>query len=100
MLSILGYCVTTVGSGEEAVTFTHNQAVDLIILDMIMDPGMNGCQTYELIILERPGQKAIIASGYSENEEVEKAQALGAGIFLSKPYTIEQLGMAVKSSLA
>lgn len=99
MLSILGYQVKTVSSGEEALAYIRNHAVDLIILDMIMDPGINGRQTYEQIISVNPGQKAIIASGYSENEEVEKAQALGAGSFLRKPYTIEQLGVAVKNSL-
>ncbi|MBU1139492.1 MAG: response regulator [Proteobacteria bacterium] len=99
MLSILGYRVETVASGEEALAFVRKQAVDLIVLDMIMAPGINGRQTYEQIIAYRPGQKAIIASGYSENEEVVKAQALGAGIFLRKPYTIEQIGIAVKNSL-
>jgi len=100
MLSVLNYKVETVSSGEEALAFVRNQAVDLIILDMIMAPGINGRQTYEKIIADRPGQRAIIASGFSENAEVKKVQALGAGSFIRKPYTIEQLGLAVSEALA
>ena len=99
MLSVLGYRTKTVSSGEDAIGFIRNQSMDLVILDMIMDPGINGRQTYEQIISIRPGQKAIIASGFSENEEVKKAQELGAGGFIRKPYTLEQIGIAVKKAL-
>ena len=64
-----------------------------------MDPGMNGRETYEQIIALYPGQKAIIASGFSETDEVKKAQNLGAGVYLKKPYTVNQLGYAVKQEL-
>ena len=46
-----------------------------------------------------PGQKAIIASGFSETDRVKKAQKLGAGQYVRKPYTIEKIGMAVKTEL-
>lgn len=100
MLSALNYQVEKVNNGEEALAFVRNHLVDLIILDMIMDPGINGRQTYEKIIAEHPGQRALIVSGFSENEEVKKAQALGAGSFIRKPYTIEQIGIAVKKNLS
>lgn len=100
MLSVLGYRTKTVSSGEDAVGFIRNQSMDLVILDMIMGPGINGRQTYEQIISIRSGQKAIIASGFSENEEVRKARELGAGSFIRKPYTLEQIGIAVKEALA
>lgn len=95
----LGYQASSVSSGEEAVAFLKTHKVDLLVLDMIMGPGMNGRQTYEQIIALHPGQKAIIASGFSETDEVKKAQNLGAGIFIKKPYTINQLGKAVKQEL-
>ncbi len=99
MLNLLDYKPTSVASGEEAVAFLQSHKVDLLVLDMIMDPNMNGRQTYEKIISLHPGQKAIIASGFSETDEVKKAQKLGAGIFIRKPYTIYQLGKAVKQEL-
>jgi len=42
MLSLFGYRVHTVSSGEEAIEFMRKQRADLVILDMIMDPGING----------------------------------------------------------
>ena len=58
MLKALGYRAEAVASGEEAVAYTAEQAVDLLVLDMIMEPGMNGRQTYEKIIEQRPGQES------------------------------------------
>jgi len=48
---------------------------------MIMDPGMDGCDTYKQILKLHPGQKAVIASGFSETDRVKEAQRLGAGVY-------------------
>ena len=99
MLTTLNYQVVPIGSGEEAISYTQHHDTDLIILDMIMDPGINGRETYEEILAIKPGQPAIIASGFAENEEVEKVLRLGASSFLRKPYTTNSLGKAVKDAL-
>jgi CheY-like chemotaxis protein len=99
MLRNLGYEVKTVSSGEEALTFLENQPVDLLILDMIMEPGLDGLETYERILKIRPGQKAVIVSGFSETERVHKAQSLGAGAYIRKPYVLEKIGLAVRKEL-
>jgi signal transduction histidine kinase/ActR/RegA family two-component response regulator len=99
MLRALGYEPHAVSSGEEAVDFLRDNDVDLIILDMVMDPGINGRQTYEAILTFKPWQKAIIASGLAENEEVARAQALGASHFVSKPYTLDDIAGAVHKAL-
>ena len=65
-----------------------------------MDPGMDGLDTYRKIIEMHPGQKAVIASGFSETDRVREAQRLGAGNYLKKPFLMEKLGIAVKSELA
>lgn len=99
MLTKLGYKTYSVSSGEDAVEYVKNNPVDLIILDMIMDPGINGRETYERILKIKPGQRAIIASGYSQTEDVKIAQQLGAGLYIKKPFTLLKLGMAVKNEL-
>ncbi|NQT70298.1 MAG: response regulator [Desulfobacteraceae bacterium] len=96
MLTTLGYTVDTAASGEEAVVYLKEHAVDLIVLDMIMDPGIDGLDTYKQILEIHPGQKAIIASGFSETERVKEAQRLGAGSYVKKPYTLEKIGLAVR----
>ena len=73
--------------------------VDLILLDMIMDPGINGRETYDRIIKIHPNQKAIIVSGFAETDEVKETQKLGAGQYLKKPLTLEKIGLAVKEEL-
>ncbi|MDR2945174.1 MAG: cache domain-containing protein [Candidatus Adiutrix sp.] len=99
MLAALGYDPVAVPSGEAAVEFLKREDVDLVILDMIMHPGMNGRETYGAIMEFKPRQKAIIASGMAETDEVAKAQAMGAGQFVNKPYTIEDLAAAVRKAL-
>jgi two-component system cell cycle sensor histidine kinase/response regulator CckA len=71
----------------------------LIVLDMIMDPGMDGLDTYRNIIEIHPQQRAIIVSGLSESDWVHEAQALGAGAYVKKPYVKEKLGVAVRKEL-
>ncbi len=100
MLRRLGYRFKALDSGEAALAFLQEHTADLIILDMIMSPGgMDGYETYRHILEIRPDQRAIIASGFSETEEVRKTQALGAGRYIKKPYTLATLGMAVKNEL-
>ena len=69
------------------------------MLDMIMDPGIDGLETYAKIIEIHPGQKAVIASGYAESRRVKETQHLGAGAYIRKPYTLEKIGMAIRAEL-
>ncbi|MDY6792283.1 MAG: ATP-binding protein [Thermodesulfobacteriota bacterium] len=99
LLKKLGYSVTTVASGEEAVDYMKNNSSDLVVLDMIMDPGIDGLETYRRILKLHPGQKAIITSGFSETDRVKEAQKLGAGAYVNKPYMLEKIGIAIKKEL-
>ena len=99
MLDKLGYKTKAVSSGEEAVEYLKEHTVDLILLDMIMEPGINGRETYERMIKMHPKQKAIIVSGFTETDEVKETQKLGAGKYVKKPYTLYTIGIAVKEEL-
>jgi PAS domain S-box-containing protein len=99
MLNKLNYRVTSVSSGEAAIETAKIQQPDLLILDMIMDPGMDGLETYKRFLELHPGQKAIIVSGFSETERVKQALDLGAGAFLKKPYILEKIGVLVRQEL-
>jgi len=100
LLARLGYQVHSVASGEEAVEFIKQHQVDLILLDMIMEPGINGYQTYQRIIEHRPDQKAIIISGYSSSDDIEQARKLGIHHFIKKPYTLNELGQALRLEIS
>jgi CheY-like chemotaxis protein len=99
LLSSLGYCVTAVEDGRAALDALKERRVDLLVLDMILGEGPDGLDVYREIARRCPGQRAIIASGFSETERVKKAQALGVGPFVRKPYTIKTLGKAVREEL-
>lgn len=99
MLGKLGYKVEAASSGEMAIENFKNRKTDLIILDMIMDPGIDGLDTYKKILEINPRQKAVIVSGFSETDRVRKTQELGAGAFVRKPYVLEKIGLAVKNEL-
>ncbi len=99
MLDTLGYKTKAVSGGEEAVEYLKEHTIDLILLDMIMAPGINGRETYERVIKIHPNQKAIIVSGFAETNEVKEAQKLGAGRYIKKPITLETIGLAIKEEL-
>ena len=90
-----GYQVVSVASGEEALQYLQRNSVDLVLLDMLMAPGISGLATYQALLKIHPAQKTIIVSGFSDNEEINQALSLGANGFLSKPYSLEQLGQAL-----
>lgn len=99
MLSSLNYKVNCVSSGEEAVKYIGANKVDLMLLDMIMDPGIDGMETYRRVLEINPSQKAILVSGFSETDRVREAQKLGAGSYVRKPYVREKIGLAVRREL-
>jgi CheY-like chemotaxis protein len=99
MLGKLGYQVASASGGEEAVAYMQAHAVDLLVLDMVMPPGIDGLETYRRILDVHPGQKAIIASGYAPSDRVKAMQDLGAGDYIRKPYTLEKIGLAVRREL-
>ena len=99
LLAKLNYLTASVASGDEAVAFLKKSPVDLILLDMIMDPGIDGLTTYQRILEFRPGQKAVIVSGFAETDRVSEAQRLGAGAYVKKPYILETLGVAIRHEL-
>lgn len=100
MLEKLGYRVVTVSSGEAAIAYLQEHSVDLLVLDMIMEPGIDGLETYRKILNINPHQKSIIASGFSESIRVKEALELGAGSYVKKPYLLEIIGRAIKAELS
>ena len=99
MFQELGYTAKSVSCGDEAIEYVKNNTVNLLILDMIMEPGIDGLETYKKILEMHPEQKAIITSGFPETERVKEAQNMGAGPFIRKPYTLEKIGIAASEML-
>ncbi len=99
VLSSLGYDVRTAENGTEGVRYLKEDRINLVLLDMIMEPGFDGLDTYREIIKLHPDQKVIIASGFAATDRVELAQKLGAGAYVKKPYTRQIIARAVRQEL-
>ena len=100
ILTTLGYKANAVSSGEAAIDYVKGQPVDLLLLDMVMEPGIGGSETFAEIVKLSPQQKAVIVSGYADSKQLEKTLNLGAASFLKKPYTMKQLQAAVGGALS
>lgn len=100
LLTQMGYKVTTLASGEEAIAYLKKNQADVLVLDMLMEPGIDGLETYERILNNNPHQKAVIVSGYSETDRARQALALGASSFIGKPYLTDDIGAAIRKALA
>jgi len=99
ILSKLGYQVAGAQTGEQAVEYVKQNKPDLLLLDLMLDPGIDGAETYRRIKEINPDQRAIIVSAYEDSEKIDFAQSLGAARFVKKISTVESLGKAVRSEL-
>jgi len=70
-----------------------------VVLDMVLEPEMDGLSTFRRILEFNPQQKAVIASGLAESTWVKKARELGVGAYVKKPYSLKEIGTAVRYAL-
>ena len=98
-LEAKGYTVIPCSCAEEAVEkMEDGLTFDLLITDMIM-PGMDGV-TLAGIVKERiPDVEMLLMSGFSEEAARGEIQNLPDLHFLSKPFSLKELGMKVKEIL-
>jgi len=99
LLRGLGYNAEAVADGAAAVAYVGRRRPDLVLLDMILPPGMDGCATFAALRQVAPDLPAVLTSGFTESDAVREAQRLGAGRYLQKPYRVEDLAAAVREAL-
>ena len=92
LLERLGFRVLPAKDGIEAVTLfrEHAARVDCVLLDLTM-PGLDGIATFHELQQIRPDVRAVLASGYSEQELGRQFAQDGLAAILQKPYTIGAL---------
>ncbi len=100
MLEKIGYRVVTAEDGRQAVDAVKRmgEAIDLVILDMIM-PGIEAGRAFDLIRQERPAVPVILSSGYSLNGQADAIMKKGCNGFIQKPFSIADLSRKIRSVL-
>jgi len=96
-LKRLGYDVLTAADGQQAceVFQSHSGQIDIVLLDLVM-PGITGLETCRRLHEIKPGLKVILSSGYTSAEVVREARLAGAVGFIGKPYSLEELSVALR----
>jgi signal transduction histidine kinase/ActR/RegA family two-component response regulator len=100
MMILLGYQVTTVADGPEAIEILlrNKNCYDLVILDMVM-PKMNARDCIKSLKEIEPSIKIILSTGYGKNELVQELLGYGLVGFIQKPYQLAKLSQVVAEAL-
>jgi two-component system cell cycle sensor histidine kinase/response regulator CckA len=101
ILEELGYRILDAPNGKVALTVweEHQNAIDLLLTDVVMPEGMSGVELAEKLLPRKPDLKIIFTSGYSVDEMSEAFLAKNNARFLQKPYTRTTLARAVRHAL-
>jgi CheY-like chemotaxis protein len=100
MLEVLGYSVLIARSGQEAIDIyeKHRDAIDLVILDVVM-PDMGGEETLARLRGIEPSVTVALSSGYGLDRQVTKIMQQGCKSFIQKPFTIHVLSQKLREAL-
>jgi signal transduction histidine kinase/CheY-like chemotaxis protein len=93
-----GYRVRATGRGSEALRLAEEEAVDLLISDVVM-PEMNGADVGKRVHQICPKARVLFVSGYSENDMADQGMESLAFQVLQKPFTPETLVRKVREIL-
>jgi CheY-like chemotaxis protein len=91
--------IQSVPTGEEAIRAAQQEAPDLILMDIRLAGDLDGIETMQEIhtFARIP---VIFMSGYSDREQLQRANALLPAAYLTKPVNIADLTAAIDSAVA
>jgi two-component system, cell cycle sensor histidine kinase and response regulator CckA len=91
-----GYKVILAKDGQEGIEIFKNQHnnISAVLLDMIM-PKKSGLIAFSEMKEIDKNLKVLLASGYKYDERVQEAMHQGVKEFIQKPYTFENLALAI-----
>ena len=88
--------VAIASDGLQAVQMAKEQRPDIVVLDVNM-PEMNGLAAFKQISQTLPDTGCIIISAEKESETLQEAMSIGIRDYLFKPFTVDQLEMAIEN---
>src|SRR5436190_14065813 len=102
MLKFLGYEPEVVEDGKAAIDrFTHaresGRPFDAVMLDLVVPRDLGGRDAIGLLTAVDPGVKAILVSGYAQDETISAFREFGFAAAMTKPYTLQELRVTLES---
>ncbi len=90
-LSLKGYKTLTAASGEKALQLCTTQDVDLVLLDIMMEDGIDGVQTLVKLLEQDPNLNVVMMSAQQDIEIAVKTMELGARRYVTKPVSMDKI---------
>ncbi len=90
LLSLAGYSVTTAQTAEDALEMLKQKSPDILLTDLTL-PGMSGIDLIKELKKINPGVKAILSSGFEQDERVQQVLKQGIKDFIQKPFDVVDL---------
>jgi DNA-binding response OmpR family regulator len=101
LLKRAGYDVRTATNGEEALALVESYAPDLVLIDIMM-PGKSGYEVCQRIRERSDWRhiKIVMVTAKGREAEISKGLSLGADLYVTKPFSTQELIAAVDRLLA
>ncbi len=104
MLESLDYKFDIAKKGEDAITLYKRylnigRPYDAVIMDLTVVGGMGGEETFRALHELDPDVRAIVSSGYDNEDMAKQYLEMGFCGYLTKPYRVTDLGKVLKAVL-
>jgi len=93
-----GYSVQIAGNGSEALTYIHEQSVDIVLLDLLL-PGMDGIEILKRILEADKSIVVVMMSGHGTIKNAVQATKLGAYEWMEKPLEKERVLLTIRNAV-
>lgn len=98
VLTEAGFEVDWAATGQEALSLCRRQAYQLLVADLYL-PDLDGLEVIRLVRSQQPQIKVIIITGYASVASAIAALRLGVADYLEKPFTEDEIKLAVTEAL-
>jgi CheY-like chemotaxis protein len=100
ILSDVGFEITSVTNGPAALAVLKETPVDFILLDLLL-PEMSGFDIYQKLQADNKTKEipVMIVTAWADSKHMERASEVGVTHFLAKPFTEDELLLAILTLL-
>ncbi|MFA6029083.1 MAG: response regulator [Elusimicrobiota bacterium] len=97
-LTTRGWETSAVPGGEAALCEAARVEFDAVVCDLMME-GLDGFQTLSRLKEAHPALVCVVMTAFDTPENRLKAERLGAGGFVAKPFGVDELDRLLRSLL-